>query len=92
MSSKVPVEPLFSNILTMREEDEKYSGSLIIPETAKEKPMGARVVAIGPDCKIVKPGQFVLIGRYAGAEVHFRNESYTVVREAEVLGIVNESA
>ena len=91
-NSDTPVRPLFENVLTKREEEEKYTGSLIIPETAKEKPMGARVVAIGPDCKVVEIGQFVLIGRFAGAEVHFRNEVYTVVRESEILGIVNESA
>ena len=84
----VPVQPLFENVVTVREEEEKYVGRLIVPETAKEKPMGAKVVAIGPDTKHVKPGDFVLVGRYAGAEVVFRDVKYTILRESEILGIV----
>lgn len=86
----VPVTPLFNNILCEREAEEKYAGTLIIPDNAKEKPMGARVLAVGPDCDAVKVGQFVLVGRYAGAEVRFRHSDYVVLRETEVLGIVNE--
>jgi len=86
----VPVTPLWNNILCAREQEEKYVGSLIIPDTAKEKPMGARVLAIGPDVEAVSIGQFVLVGRFAGAEVRFRNDDYVVLRETEVLGIVNE--
>ena len=85
-----PVQPLFENVLTMREEEEKYSGTLFIPETAKEKPMGAKVVAIGPDVAHVTVGDFVLVGRYAGAEVVFRDVHYTILRESEILGIVPE--
>lgn len=84
----VPVKPLFENIITVREEEEKYVGSLVIPETAKEKPMGAKVVAVGPDVKYIVPGDFVLVGRYAGAECTFRDVHYTIIRESEVLGIV----
>lgn len=88
-SERPPVTPLFNNVLTMREEEEKYTGSLIIPENAKEKPMGARVVAVGPEAEHVSPGMFVLVGRFAGAEVKFRHQDYTVIRETEILGIVN---
>jgi len=84
----IPVQPLFENVLTIREEEEKYSGTLFIPETVKEKPMGAKVVAIGPDVKHVKPGDFVLVGKYAGAECVFRDTHYTILRESEILGIV----
>jgi chaperonin GroES len=84
----VPVQPLFENIVTVREEEEQYVGTIFIPETAKEKPMGAKVVAIGPDVKHVKPGDFVLVGRYAGAECSFREIKYTIIRESEILGIV----
>ena len=90
MSDTVPVTPLWNNILCAREEEAKYTGTLIIPDTAKEKPMGARVLAVAPDVDIVKPGDFVLVGRYAGAEVRFRHADYVVLRETEVLGIVNE--
>ena len=88
----IPVQPLFSNVLTMREEEEKYTGSLFIPETAKEKPMGAKVIAVGPECKSVSPGDFALVGRYAGAEVEFRGVRYTILREQEILGIVPKEA
>ena len=84
----IPVQPLFENIVTVREEEEKYTGTIIMPDTAKEKPMGALVVATGPDVKHVKKGDFVLVGRYAGAECVFREVHYTIIRESEVLGIV----
>ena len=84
----IPVQPLFENLVTVREEEEKYTGTILIPETAKEKPMGAQVVAIGPDVKHISVGDFVLVGRYAGAECTFREVKYTIIRESEVLGIV----
>ncbi|MGH8653327.1 MAG: GroES family chaperonin [Gammaproteobacteria bacterium] len=90
MADTVPVTPLFNNVLCAREEETKYVGSLIIPDTAKERPMGARVLAVGPEVVSVAVGQFVLVGRFAGAEVKFRNSDYVVLRETEVLGIVNE--
>ena len=85
-----PITPMWNNILCEREEEERYVGTLIIPDTAKERPMGARVLAVGPDVLAVKVGQFVLVGRYAGAEVKVRHADYVVLRETEVLGIVNE--
>ena len=87
-SYDIPVQPLFENIVTVREAEEKYVGTIIMPDTAKEKPMGALVVATGPDVKHVKKGDFVLVGRYAGAECVFREVHYTIIRESEVLGIV----
>lgn len=86
----VPITPLWNNILCERETEERYTGTLIIPDTAKEKPMGARVIAVGPDVVSVQVGQFVLVGRYAGAEIEFRHVKYVVLRENEVLGVVNE--
>ena len=90
MSDKPPIEPLFSNILCVREEEDQYVGLIQLPDNKKEKPMGARVVAVGQDVTRLKPGMFVLVGRFAGAEVRFRHEDYVVLREQEVLGIVNE--
>ena len=84
----VPVQPLFDNIVTVREEEEAYVGTIFIPETAKEKPMGALVVAVGPEVKHITRGDFILVGRYAGAECIFREVHYTIIRETEVLGIV----
>ncbi len=84
----IPIRPLFENLVTVREEEEKYTGAIFIPDTAKEKPMGAQVVAVGPDVKHIAVGDFVLVGRYAGAECTFREVKYTIIRESEVLGIV----
>ena len=84
----IPVQPLFDNIVTVREEEEKYVGAIFVPETAKEPPMGAQVVATGPDVDHIEVGDFVLVGRYAGAECTFREVKYTIIRETEVLGIV----
>jgi chaperonin GroES len=89
--ARSPIKPLFANVLALREEQERYSGSLIIPETAYEKPMGARVIEVGPEVKHVKPGDFLLVGKYAGAEIQFRNRRYVVIREDEILGVVDES-
>ncbi len=89
-SYDVPVQPLFENLVTVREEEEKYAGTIIIPDTNKEKPMGALVVAVGPDVKHISPGDFILVGRYAGADCTFREVKYTIIRESEVLGIVPE--
>ncbi len=86
----VPIQPLFENIVTVREEEDKYTGTIYIPDTAKEKPMGALVVATGPDVDHIVPGDFVLVGRYAGADCIFRDVKYTIIRESEVLGIVPE--
>lgn len=86
--SEIPVQPLFENVLTVRKKEEKYSGLLHIPDTAAEKTMGAQVVAIGPDVKHIKTGNFVLVGKYAGAEVVFEGVEYTILRESEILGIV----
>jgi chaperonin GroES len=90
MNEQIPITPLWNNIFCEREAETKYAGTLIIPDTAKEKPMGARVLAVGPEAVSVKPGDFVLVGRYAGAEVRFKHSDYVVLRETEVLGIVNE--
>ena len=84
----IPVQPLFDNIVTVREEEEKYVGTIVIPETVEKKPMGAQVVATGPDVDHIEVGDFVLVGRYAGAECTFREVKYTIIRETEVLGIV----
>ena len=78
MTDTPPLEPLFKNVLCKREEEEKYTGAIYIPETAKEKPMGARVVAIGADVERVKVGDFVLCGRYSGADVHVHSRGRVV--------------
>jgi chaperonin GroES len=92
------VRPLGDRILIKRvEEEEQVSGGIIIPDTAKEKPQQAEVVAVGPGrltdegevvALDVKPGQRVLIGKYAGNEVEIDGEELVIVNEGDVLGIL----
>jgi chaperonin GroES len=89
---------LSDHIVVLRlEEKEKKTGGLIIPDTAKEKPMTAKVVAVGSGRMLddgkrvpleVQKGAKVLIGKYAGSEVKIDNVDYLVLREDDVLGIV----
>jgi chaperonin GroES len=90
--------PLHDRILVRRiEAEEKTAGGIIIPDTAKEKPMEARVEAIGPgrrtdDGKLqkmeVKIGDRVLIGKYSGTDVKIAGEEYVIMREDDVLGVI----
>jgi chaperonin GroES len=91
------VRPLRDRILVKRiEEPEQRIGGIIIPDTAKEKPQIARVVAVGngrlnDKGEIlpldVKAGEYVLIGKYAGTEIKLDGEDHVIVREDEVLGV-----
>ena len=89
---------MHDRILAKRiEEKEQVRGGIIIPDTAKEKPLEAEVMAVG-DGKItddgkrialdVKVGDRVLIGKYSGTEVKLQDEEYIILREEEVLGVI----
>jgi chaperonin GroES len=91
------VRPLRDRILVKRiEEQEQRVGGIIIPDSAKEKPQVAKVVAVG-NGRIndkgtvfpldVKAGEYVLIGKYAGTEIKLDGEEYLILREDEVLGV-----
>ena len=94
------VRPLHNRIIAKRceEKGETISG-IIIPETAKEKPLDAVVVAVGngacmEDGSIrpmsVKPGDKVLFGKYAGTEIYVDDEAFLMLCEADILGIVED--
>ena len=92
------IRPLQDRILVKRiEEEEKTKGGIIIPDTAKEKPQEAEVVAVGPgsleDGKRValevKKGDKVLIGKYSGTEVKLDGEEHLILREEEILAIIS---
>ncbi|HEU4724572.1 MAG TPA: co-chaperone GroES [Candidatus Eisenbacteria bacterium] len=94
----VNVKPLSDRILVRRLEDtEVKRGGIIIPDTAKEKPQQGEVIAVGPgrfeDGKRVpldvKKGDKVLMGKYSGSEVKIDGTDYIIIREDEVLAIVN---
>ena len=92
------IRPLHDRILVKRmEEQEVKKGGIIIPDTAKEKPMEAEVVAVGKG-KVneegkqfpldVKKGDRILIGKYAGTEIKIDDNDHVILREDEVLGII----
>ena len=92
------IKPLYDRVLLKRSEPaETVKGGIIIPDTAKEKPMEAEVVAVGEgkfsdDGKripmSVKAGNKVLIGKYTGTEVKIEGIDHVIVREDEILAIV----
>jgi chaperonin GroES len=92
--------PLGDRILIKRVgEDEKTKGGIIIPDTAKEKPMQGKVIAVGKgalnkDGKLtpleVKKGDTVLFGKYAGTEIKIGGEVHLIVREDDIFGIVEK--
>jgi chaperonin GroES len=94
----VNVKPLRDRVLLRRlEEQEQKVGGIIIPDTAKEKPQQAEVVAVGNGRVLddgsrvplaVKAGDKVLIGKWAGTEVKIDGTDYVILKEDEVLGIV----
>jgi len=92
------VKPLGDRVLLKRTEaEEEVRGGIIIPDTAKEKPQEAEVVAVG-DGKLdedgkrvpmtVKVGERVLIGKYTGQDIKINDEEHTIVREDEILAII----
>jgi chaperonin GroES len=95
---EMQIKPLYDRVLLKRiEATEQVRGGIIIPDTAKEKPQEAEVVAVG-DGKFdddgkrmpmtVKKGDRVLIGKYSGTEIKIDDEEHTIVREDEILAIV----
>ncbi len=98
--AKVKIRPLQDRVLARRtEEEEKTAGGIIIPDTAKEKPQGGVVIAVGKgkprdDGGItaldVKPGDQVLFGKYAGNDVTLDGDEYVILREDDILAILEE--
>lgn len=95
------IRPLYDRIVVKRiEQKEQMQGGLYIPDTAKEKPQEGEVVAVGKgkrleDGKVipldVQAGDRILFGKYSGSDIKLDNEEYLIMREDEVLGIL-ESA
>ena len=91
------VRPLHDRVLIKRLEEEKAAkGGIIIPDTAREKPMEGKVVAVGPgkptdDGKRaaldVKAGDRILFGKYAGTEIKVDEQDYVIMREEEILAV-----
>jgi chaperonin GroES len=94
--------PLHDRVLVRRiEEEEKTSGGIIIPDTAKEKPMQGEVIAVGPGARDetgklipldVKKGDIVLFGKWSGTEVKIDGKELVIMKESDILGIVEGKA
>jgi len=92
------LRPLHDRILVQRlDEEQKTAGGIIIPDSAKEKPQEAKVLAVGPGKRDdsgklipmdVKPGDRVLFGKYSGTEVKLDGEERLIIREDDVLAIL----
>jgi chaperonin GroES len=92
------VKPLYDRLIVKRvEEKEQKRGGIIIPDTAKEKPQEAEVIALGTgktddNGKVikfaVKVGDRVIVSKYGGTEVKFDDREYSLVREDDILGII----
>ncbi len=93
------IKPLQDRILVERVEEEVKKGGIIIPDTAKEKPQRGKVIAVGPgriDEKgnripmEVKKGDYILFGKYSGNEIRIDDNEYLIMREDDVLAIIEK--
>jgi chaperonin GroES len=95
----VHIRPLHDRLIVKRvdEQEQRSAGGIIIPDTAKEKPQEGKVVAVGKgkisdDGKLipldVKTGDRILFGKYSGSEIKIEGEEHLIMREEDVLGIV----
>ncbi len=94
------VRPLHDRILVKRiEEQEVAKGGIIIPDTAKEKPMEGEVIAVGPGKVLedgkrsgmdVKKSDRILFGKYSGTDIKIEDEEYVIMREEDVLAVIEK--
>lgn len=93
------IRPLADRVLVKRvAEEEKTKGGIIIPDSAKEKPVEGKIVAVGrgkyEDGKVreldVKKGDRILFGKYAGTEVKLDGEEHLILREDDILGVIEK--
>jgi chaperonin GroES len=93
------IKPLHDHILVERIEEETKKGSIIIPDSAKEKPQQGKVIAAGEGRRDekgnripmeVKKGDVILFGKYSGNEIKIDDKEYLIIREEDVLGIIEK--
>ena len=97
-ATEVKVRPLHDRVIVRRlEEERKTAGGIVIPDTAKEKPIQGEVLAVGKGKLLesgdirpldVKVGDKVLFGKYSGTEVKVGNEELLVMREEDIMGVI----
>jgi chaperonin GroES len=97
----MPVKPLGDRVLVQRleEQEEKTSGGIYIPDTAKEKPQRGKVIAVGPGRMTeegkrlpmdVKAGDEILFGKYSGSDIKIDGVEYLIIKEDEIFGIISK--
>lgn len=88
------VKPLADRVLVLPAQAEEKVGGIIIPDTAKEKPQHGKVVATGNGTKdeemVLKDGDEILYGKYSGTELEFDGTKYLIMRQSDVLAVVNK--
>jgi chaperonin GroES len=94
------IRPLQDRVIVKRvKEEEKTKGGIIIPDTAKEKPIEGEVIAVGAGKTLddgtlrkpeVKPGDRILFGKYSGTEVKIEGEEHLILREDDILGVIEK--
>ena len=86
------IKPLADRVLVAPAPAEEKVGGIIIPDTAKEKPLHGKVVAVGNGTKdeemVLKEGDEVLYGKYSGTELEFDGDTYLIMRQSDVLAVV----
>jgi len=98
MADKSKIQPLGDRVLVKAiDESEQVKGGIIIPDSAKEKPQEAKVIALGTGRRddngklidfSVKVGDLVLTSKYGGTEVNYNDQKYTIIREDDILAVV----
>ena len=93
--------PLHDRVVIRRvEQESRTAGGIIIPDTAKEKPQEGEVIAVGPGARDergeiqqldVGPGDRVLFGKWSGSEVRIDNEDYLIMKESDLLGVIEST-
>lgn len=93
------IKPLHDHILVERIEREAKKGGIIIPDTVKEKPQEGKIIAVGDGRRdekgnkiplVVKKGDIILFGKYSGNEIQLVDKEYLIIREDDILGIVEK--
>ena len=88
------IKPLADRVLVLPAPAEEKIGGIIIPDTAKEKPLYGKIVATGNGTKdeemVLKEGDEVLYGKYAGTELEFEGTKYLMMRQSDVLAVINK--
>lgn len=96
--AEMKVRPLFDRIIVRREEPKEFvQGGIVLPDTAKEKPLEGTIIAVGTGKRsdsgefmapVVKEGDKILIGKYSGTEVKVNGEDLVIIREDDILAVI----